>query len=104
MQTAETSVRTSIVVEAPIDQAFSVFTDGLGIEASDTTIVDTLVRLGVRVEVRPIEDGWFTAATTKHAREFVDKHTKGAGLHWVRTLGTLADCRSGRDAPDPAEP
>jgi uncharacterized protein YndB with AHSA1/START domain len=30
MQTTETSVHTSIVVEAPIDQAFSVFTDDLG--------------------------------------------------------------------------
>jgi uncharacterized protein YndB with AHSA1/START domain len=30
MQTAETSVRTSITVEAPIERAFSVFTDGIG--------------------------------------------------------------------------
>ena len=29
-QTADTSVRTSIVVEAPIDRAFSVFTEGFG--------------------------------------------------------------------------
>jgi uncharacterized protein YndB with AHSA1/START domain len=29
-QAAETSVRTSIVVEAPIDRAFSVFTEGFG--------------------------------------------------------------------------
>lgn len=29
MQTAETSVRTSVVVEAPIERAFSVFTDGI---------------------------------------------------------------------------
>jgi uncharacterized protein YndB with AHSA1/START domain len=29
-QAAETSVRTSIVVEAPIERAFSVFTDGFG--------------------------------------------------------------------------
>ena len=29
-QTAETSVRTSIVVNAPIERAFSVFTDGMG--------------------------------------------------------------------------
>jgi uncharacterized protein YndB with AHSA1/START domain len=29
-QAAETSVRTSIVVEAPIDRAFSVFTEGIG--------------------------------------------------------------------------
>jgi uncharacterized protein YndB with AHSA1/START domain len=29
MQTADTSVRTSIVVEAPIARAFSVFTDGM---------------------------------------------------------------------------
>lgn len=29
-QTAETSVRTSIVVEAPIERAFSVFTEGFG--------------------------------------------------------------------------
>jgi uncharacterized protein YndB with AHSA1/START domain len=30
MQTAETSVRTSITVEAPIARAFSVFTEGIG--------------------------------------------------------------------------
>ena len=30
MQAPETSVQTSIVVEAPIDQAFSVFTEGIG--------------------------------------------------------------------------
>ena len=29
MQTAATSVRTSITVEAPIDRAFSIFTDGI---------------------------------------------------------------------------
>jgi hypothetical protein len=29
-QAAETSVQTSIVVEAPIERAFSVFTDGFG--------------------------------------------------------------------------
>jgi uncharacterized protein YndB with AHSA1/START domain len=31
MQAAETSVRTSITVDAPIERAFSVFTDGIGI-------------------------------------------------------------------------
>lgn len=30
MQVTDTSVRTSIVVEAPIERAFSVFTDGIG--------------------------------------------------------------------------
>jgi uncharacterized protein YndB with AHSA1/START domain len=30
VQAAETSVRTSILVEAPIERAFSVFTDGMG--------------------------------------------------------------------------
>jgi uncharacterized protein YndB with AHSA1/START domain len=30
IQAADTSVRTSIVVEAPIERAFSVFTDGIG--------------------------------------------------------------------------
>lgn len=30
MQTTDTSVRTSIVVQAPIERAFSVFTDGIG--------------------------------------------------------------------------
>ena len=30
VQAAETSVRTSIVVEAPIERAFAVFTDGIG--------------------------------------------------------------------------
>jgi uncharacterized protein YndB with AHSA1/START domain len=30
MQAAETSVRTSITVETPIERAFSVFTDGIG--------------------------------------------------------------------------
>jgi hypothetical protein len=30
MQAAETSVRSSIVVEAPIERAFSVFTEGMG--------------------------------------------------------------------------
>jgi uncharacterized protein YndB with AHSA1/START domain len=30
MQAAETSVRTSITVEAPIERAFSLFTDGIG--------------------------------------------------------------------------
>ena len=30
MQTAEASVRTSILVEAPADRAFTVFTDGIG--------------------------------------------------------------------------
>ena len=30
MQTTDTSVRTSIVVEAPLERAFSVFTDGIG--------------------------------------------------------------------------
>src|SRR5262249_50057339 len=29
-QTTDTSVRTSIVVDAPIERAFSVFTDGIG--------------------------------------------------------------------------
>jgi uncharacterized protein YndB with AHSA1/START domain len=29
-QTSDTSIRTSIVVEAPLDRAFSVFTDGFG--------------------------------------------------------------------------
>ncbi len=29
-QTADTSVRTAVVVQAPIDRAFSVFTDGIG--------------------------------------------------------------------------
>ena len=30
LQASETSIRTSIVVEAPIERAFSVFTDGIG--------------------------------------------------------------------------
>ena len=30
MQTADTSVQTSIVVDAPIERAFSVFTEGIG--------------------------------------------------------------------------
>jgi uncharacterized protein YndB with AHSA1/START domain len=30
MQTADTAVRTSITVEAPIEQAFALFTDGIG--------------------------------------------------------------------------
>ena len=73
MQTAETSVRTSIVVEAPIDQAFSVFTDGLGSWwPPEYNILD------VDIAERVFE--------TRVGGHVYDVGTDGSECHWARVL------------------
>jgi uncharacterized protein YndB with AHSA1/START domain len=73
MQTAETSVRTSIVVEAPIDQAFSVFTDGLG-----SWWPPEYNLLEVDIAERVFE--------TRVGGHVYDVGTDGSECHWARVL------------------
>jgi uncharacterized protein YndB with AHSA1/START domain len=73
MQATETSVRTSIVVEAPIDQAFSVFTDGLGSWWPPEYNI-----LEVDIAERVFE--------TRVGGHVYDVGTDGSECHWARVL------------------
>jgi uncharacterized protein YndB with AHSA1/START domain len=72
-QAAETSVRTSIVVEAPLERAFSVFTDGIGSWfPSEYNLLD--VDIAERV-FEPHVGG-----------RLYDRGVDGSECHWARVL------------------
>ncbi|HEX2466798.1 MAG TPA: SRPBCC family protein [Solirubrobacterales bacterium] len=72
-QATETSIRNSIVVEAAIDRAFSVFTDGIGSWfPSEYNLLD--VEIAERV-FEPREGG-----------HVFDRGTDGSECHWARVL------------------
>jgi uncharacterized protein YndB with AHSA1/START domain len=73
MQTTETSVRTSITVEAPIDQAFSVFTEGIG-----SWWPPEYNLLEVDIAKRVFE--------THVGGQVYDVGTDGSECHWARVL------------------
>ena len=73
MQTAETSVQTSIVVEAPIDQAFSVFTEDIG-----TWFPPEYNLLEVDIAKRVFE--------THVGGQVYDVGTDGSECRWARVL------------------
>jgi uncharacterized protein YndB with AHSA1/START domain len=72
-QTADTSVRTSIVVEAPIDRAFSVFTEGFG-----TFKPPEHNMLGVEIAETVFE--------LHEGGHVYDRGVDGAECHWARVL------------------
>jgi uncharacterized protein YndB with AHSA1/START domain len=72
-QVSETSVRTSTVVEAPIERAFSVFTEGIGSWfPSEYNLLD--VEIAERV---------FEPRAGGHV---YDRGTDGSECHWARVL------------------
>ena len=72
-QAAETSVRTSIVVDAPLERAFSVFTDGIG-----TWFPSEYNLLDVDIAERVFEP---------HVGGRVyDRGVDGSECHWARVL------------------
>ena len=72
-QATATSVQTSIVVDAPIDEAFSVFTEGIGTWwPREYNLLD--VDIAERV-FEPREGG-----------EVYDRGTDGSECHWARVL------------------
>jgi uncharacterized protein YndB with AHSA1/START domain len=72
-QTAQTSVRTSIVVEAPLERAFSVFTEGIGSWfPSEYNLLD--VDIAERV-FEPREGG-----------RVYDRGVDGSECQWARVL------------------
>jgi uncharacterized protein YndB with AHSA1/START domain len=72
-QASETSVRTTIVVEAPLERAFSVFTDGIGSWfPSEYNLLD--VEIAERV---------FEPRVGGHV---YDRGTDGSECHWARVL------------------
>ena len=73
MQAAETSIQTSIVVEAPIEQAFSVFTEDIG-----TWFPPEYNLLEVDIEKRVFE--------THVGGHVYDIGTDGSECHWARVL------------------
>ena len=73
MQAAETSIQTSIVVEAPIEQAFSVFTEDIG-----TWFPPEYNLLDVDIEKRVFE--------THVGGHVYDIGTDGSECHWARVL------------------
>ena len=72
-QTAETSVRSSIVVEAPIDRAFSVFTEGIG-----SWFPSAYNLLEVEIAERVFEP--------RVGGRIFDRGTDGTECHWARVL------------------
>jgi len=71
--TAETSVRTSIVVDAPIARAFSVFTDGIG-----TWFPSEYNLLDVDIAERVFEP--------RVGGHVYDRGTDGTECHWARVV------------------
>jgi uncharacterized protein YndB with AHSA1/START domain len=69
----ETSVRNSIVVEAPIERAFSVFTDGIG-----TWMPSEYNLLDVDIAERIFEP--------RVGGHVYDRGTDGSECHWARVL------------------
>lgn len=72
-QAAETSVRQSIVVDAPIERAFSVFTDGIG-----TWFPAQYNLLAVDIAERVFEP--------RVGGRVFDRGTDGSECHWARVL------------------
>jgi uncharacterized protein YndB with AHSA1/START domain len=72
-QAAETSVRQTIVVDAPIEQAFSVFTDGIG-----TWFPSEYNLLEVAIAERVFEP--------RVGGRVYDRGTDGSECHWGRVL------------------
>jgi uncharacterized protein YndB with AHSA1/START domain len=72
-QASDTSVRTSTVVEAPIEQAFSVFTDGIG-----TWFPSEYNLLDVEIAERVFEP--------RVGGRVFDRGTDGSECHWARVL------------------
>jgi uncharacterized protein YndB with AHSA1/START domain len=72
-QASDTSVRTSTVVEAPIEQAFSVFTDGIG-----TWFPSEYNLLEVEIAERVFEP--------RVGGRVFDRGTDGSECHWARVL------------------
>jgi uncharacterized protein YndB with AHSA1/START domain len=73
MQAADTSVRTSIVVQAPIERAFSVFTEGIGSWwAKDHHILEAELD---EMVFEPREGG-----------HVYDRGVDGSECHWARVL------------------
>jgi uncharacterized protein YndB with AHSA1/START domain len=72
-QAAETSVRTSIVVEAPLERAFSVFTDGIG-----TWFPPEYNLLDVEIAERVFEP--------RAGGRVYDRGADGSECHWARVL------------------
>jgi uncharacterized protein YndB with AHSA1/START domain len=72
-QAAETSVRSSIVVEAPLERAFSVFTDGIG-----TWFPPEYNLLDVEIAERVFEP--------RAGGRVYDRGVDGSECHWARVL------------------
>ena len=72
-QASETSVRQSIVVDAPIERAFSVFTDGIG-----TWFPSAYNLLDVEIAERVFEP--------RVGGRVFDRGTDGSECHWARVL------------------
>jgi uncharacterized protein YndB with AHSA1/START domain len=72
-QAAETSVRTSIVVEAPIERAFSVFTEGIG-----SWFPSEYNLLGAEIAERVFEP--------RAGGSVYDRGADGSECHWARVL------------------
>jgi uncharacterized protein YndB with AHSA1/START domain len=72
-QAVETSVRTQIVVEAPIERAFSVFTDGIG-----SWFPSEYNLLEVEIAERVFEP--------RVGGHVFDRGTDGSECHWARVL------------------
>jgi uncharacterized protein YndB with AHSA1/START domain len=73
MQASDTSVRTSISVEAPIEEAFSVFTEGIG-----TWFPAEYNLLEVDIAERIFEP--------RVGGRVYDRGTDGSECHWARVL------------------
>ena len=72
-QAAQTSVRTSIVVEAPLERAFSVFTDGIG-----SWFPPEYNLLDVEIAERVFEP--------RAGGTLYDRGVDGTECHWARVL------------------
>jgi uncharacterized protein YndB with AHSA1/START domain len=72
-QTAETSVQSSIVVETPIERAFSVFTEGIG-----NWFPSEYNLLEVEIAERVFEP--------RVGGRIYDRGTDGSECHWARVL------------------
>jgi uncharacterized protein YndB with AHSA1/START domain len=72
-QTADTSVQSSIVVDAPIDKAFSVFTEGIG-----SWFPSEYNLLEVEIAERIFEP--------RVGGRVYDRGTDGSECHWARVL------------------
>jgi uncharacterized protein YndB with AHSA1/START domain len=72
-QAADTSFRTSVVVEAPIERAFSVFTEGIG-----SWFPPEYNLLGVDIAERIFEP--------REGGRVYDRGVDGSECHWARVL------------------